>query len=97
MPHSDRPTDSSIRSGLSSTTDQPRTDAVEPALPPALRLTADDEIKRQRLVSMKRTATGMLVAVAALFLASRLLEAQYPWLSWVRAFSEAAMVGGIAD
>lgn len=54
-------------------------------------------MKRERLVRMKRTATGMLLAVAALFVASRLLESQYPWLAWVRAFSEAAMVGGIAD
>jgi uncharacterized membrane-anchored protein YjiN (DUF445 family) len=97
MPHSDTPTDSSIRSGLPSTTDGSRPEPAEVALPPALRITADDEIKRQRLVSMKRTATGMLVVVAASFLASRLLESQYPWLSWVRAFSEAAMVGGIAD
>lgn len=97
MPHSDRPTDSSIRSGLSSTTDGSRTEPVQAVLPPALRITPDDEIKRQRLVAMKRTATGMLVVVAALFLAARLLEAQYPWLSWVRAFAEAAMVGGIAD
>ncbi len=66
-------------------------------LPPALRITADDEIKRQRLVSMKRTATGMLVVVALLFAVARWYETQYPWLSWVRAFAEAAMVGGIAD
>ncbi len=46
---------------------------------------------------MKRTATGMLVVVAMMFVASRLLETRYPWLAWVRAFSEAAMVGGIAD
>jgi uncharacterized membrane-anchored protein YjiN (DUF445 family) len=28
---------------------------------------------------------------------ARLYEAQFPWLSWLRAFAEAAMVGGIAD
>jgi uncharacterized membrane-anchored protein YjiN (DUF445 family) len=67
------------------------------ALPPALRITADDELKRQRLVSMKRVATSMLVAAAALFVIARVFEARYPWLSWVRAFAEAAMVGGIAD
>lgn len=68
-----------------------------PPTPPALVITADDELKRVRLVRMKRTATGMLVAVAVLFAVSKVYEAQYPWLSWVRAFSEAAMVGGIAD
>jgi uncharacterized membrane-anchored protein YjiN (DUF445 family) len=46
---------------------------------------------------MKRVATGMLVVAAGLFVAARLLEPRYPWLSWVRAFAEAAMVGGIAD
>lgn len=65
--------------------------------PPALRITPDDEIKRQRLVKMKRTATGMLVVVAVLFGVSKYFEATYPWLAWVRAFAEAAMVGGIAD
>ena len=42
-------------------------------------------------------ATGMLVAVAALFAVSKVYETQYPSLAWIRAFSEAAMVGGIAD
>jgi len=70
---------------------------VDESLPPALRITADDEIKRQRLNSMKRAATGMLVMVAILFGVSRWYETQFPWLAWVRAFAEAAMVGGIAD
>ena len=65
--------------------------------PPALVITADDELKRVRLVRMKRVATGMLVAVAALFAVSKVYETQYPSLAWIRAFSEAAMVGGIAD
>jgi len=60
-------------------------------------ITADDELKRIRLVRMKRMATGMLVAVAILFGLSAMYQAQWPWLAWVRAFSEAAMVGGIAD
>jgi uncharacterized membrane-anchored protein YjiN (DUF445 family) len=65
--------------------------------PAALRITPDDEIKRVRLVRMKRVATAMLVAVAVLFVLSRMYEARFPWLGWVRAFAEAAMVGGIAD
>lgn len=68
-----------------------------PALPAALMITADDELKRVRLVRMKRTATGMLVVVAVLFAVSSYFELRYPWLAWIRAFSEAAMVGGIAD
>jgi len=70
---------------------------VSPALPPGLALTPDDEIKRVRLVRMKRVATLMLVFVAILFLVVSWLQSRYPWLSYVRAFAEAAMVGGIAD
>jgi uncharacterized membrane-anchored protein YjiN (DUF445 family) len=66
-------------------------------LPAALRLTPDDEIRRVRLASMKRTATLMLVGVAVLFVITTLYERTYPWVGWVRAFAEAAMVGGIAD
>ena len=71
--------------------------APVPPTPPALIITADDELKRVRLVRMKRVATGMLVVVAALFAVSKTYEPRYPWLAWIRAFSEAAMVGGIAD
>jgi uncharacterized membrane-anchored protein YjiN (DUF445 family) len=66
-------------------------------LPAALRITPDDEIKRVRLVKMKRVATAMLVVVAVLFAVARYYESRFPWLSYVRAFAEAAMVGGIAD
>ncbi|HEY0044951.1 MAG TPA: DUF445 domain-containing protein [Allosphingosinicella sp.] len=46
---------------------------------------------------MRLIATGMLVAMAAIFLiASRFADA-YPWAGFVRAFAEAAMVGGLAD
>src|SRR6187397_152153 len=65
--------------------------------PAALRITADDEIKRVRLVRMKQVATAMLVAVALLFFVARIYEPRFPWLGYVRAFAEAAMVGGIAD
>ncbi|MEO7359077.1 MAG: DUF445 family protein [Gemmatimonadaceae bacterium] len=71
--------------------------APTPSLPAALIITADDELKRVRLQKMKRVATGMLVVVAGLFALSSYFESRYPWLSWLRAFSEAAMVGGIAD
>lgn len=66
-------------------------------LPPGLALTADDEIKRVRLMRMKRVATLMLVGVAVLFVVAKYYEVRYPWLGYVRAFAEAAMVGGIAD
>ena len=58
--------------------------AARPPTPPALR--------RMRLV-----ATGLLVAMAAVFLATRPLEPLHPAWGFLRAFAEAAMVGGLAD
>src|SRR5690348_7606672 len=46
---------------------------------------------------MKLVATGLLVVMAAIFAVSRALEHAYPGLGYVKAFSEAAMVGGLAD
>src|SRR6476620_3855621 len=46
---------------------------------------------------MKVVATGLLVVMAAVFAATRAFEHQYPGLAYVKAFSEAAMVGGLAD
>ena len=54
------------------------------AAPPALR--------RMRLV-----ATALLVAMAALYLVARALGDRHPAWGFVRAFAEAAMVGGLAD
>ena len=54
------------------------------AAPPALR--------RMRLV-----ATALLVAMAVLYLVARALGDRHPLLGFVRAFAEAAMVGGLAD
>ncbi|HEY9448806.1 MAG TPA: DUF445 domain-containing protein [Gemmatimonadaceae bacterium] len=57
----------------------------------------DDEEKQARLDSMKRRATGLLVAATALFVVTSALEPRYSWLGFVRATAEAAMVGGLAD
>ena len=46
---------------------------------------------------MKVVATGLLVVMAGLFILTRALEPRYPWLGLVKAFAEAAMVGGLAD
>jgi len=46
---------------------------------------------------MKVVATGLLVVMAAVFFVARAFEQQYPALSYVKAFAEAAMVGGLAD
>jgi len=46
---------------------------------------------------MKLIATGLLVAMACVFIVARRYDDAYPWLGYVRAFAEAAMVGGLAD
>ena len=55
----------------------------------------------QRLVRMRRLANGMLLAIMGLFVFSHMWEPDgQEWdMHWrfVRAFAEAAMVGGLAD
>lgn len=46
---------------------------------------------------MKLIATSLLVVMAAVFMIARRYDDVYPWLGYVRAFAEAAMVGGLAD
>ena len=46
---------------------------------------------------MRRVATGLLVAMAALFALARSELGNHPAWEWVLAFTEAAMVGGLAD
>nr|WP_087574771.1 DUF445 domain-containing protein [Sphingomonas sp. CDS-1] len=46
---------------------------------------------------MRMVATGMLLAMAALFLAARATVHLHPAIGFVQAFAEAAMVGGLAD
>ena len=57
-----------------------------------------NEAERQlRLTRMKRLATGMLVLSSLIFIAARAFERAHPWLGFVRAAAEAAMIGGLAD
>jgi uncharacterized membrane-anchored protein YjiN (DUF445 family) len=46
---------------------------------------------------MRLIATGMLLAMAAIFIAATKLDDIHPAWGFVRAFAEAAMVGGLAD
>ncbi|MBW4330058.1 DUF445 domain-containing protein [Stakelama sp. CBK3Z-3] len=46
---------------------------------------------------MRRFATGLLLAMAALFLVARVMAPAHPGWGYVQAFAEAAMVGGLAD
>lgn len=46
---------------------------------------------------MKRIALGLLCAAALLYVLAKSFEPRHPWLGYVAAFAEAAMVGAIAD
>ncbi len=60
-------------------------------------LSASDLERRAGMRRMKRLALGLLVFVTVLFLVARWQEPQHSWVGYVRAFSEAAMVGALAD
>src|SRR3569623_3031022 len=49
------------------------------------------------LTRMRIVATALLLAMAALYLAARGLDSRHPAWGFVRAFAEAAKVGGLAD
>jgi uncharacterized membrane-anchored protein YjiN (DUF445 family) len=53
--------------------------------------------KRAGMVRMKRLALALLVAVTVLFAVAHWQEPHHTWWGYVRAFSEAAMVGALAD
>ena len=56
-----------------------------------------DAERAARLASMKRTATGLLVASAALWAVAHAFVGRWPWLGYVAATAEAAVIGGLAD
>lgn len=56
---------------------------------------ATPQVDRAR--TMRRTATAMLVVMAAIFLTARQFQHLHPAVGFIIAFSEAAMVGGLAD
>ena len=66
---------------------------MDSALPPAL----SARLRDARLRRIKGVATGLLLLAAALCVTARLLEPRYPWLAWVAATCEAAMIGALAD
>jgi uncharacterized membrane-anchored protein YjiN (DUF445 family) len=56
---------------------------------------ADVPVRSSR--DMRLVATGMLLAMALLFLVARATAHVHPAIGFVQAFAEAAMVGGLAD
>ncbi|MGN6376336.1 MAG: DUF445 domain-containing protein [Sphingomonas sp.] len=63
-------------------------------LPPQIRTI---EAPPAALVRMRIVAIALLVLMAALFFVARALDARHPAFGYLRAFAEAAMVGGLAD
>src|SRR5215208_4595250 len=62
----------------------------------------DDTEKVRQYAMMRRRATGLLAAFAALFVVVSIIAHVWPdlapfWVRLVRATAEAAMVGGLAD
>ena len=59
----------------------------------------NDTEKRIQLRKYKMFATGLFVLMAIIFVVMTILEKKNPahWIGYIRAFSEAAMVGALAD
>ena len=60
-------------------------------------MSATDLERRTALRKMKVLATLLFVAVTIVFIIARSLEDAHGWVGYIRAFSEAAMVGALAD
>jgi len=59
----------------------------------------NDEAKRKQLRKYKAFATGLFLLMAVIFIVTTILQKTNDshWIGYVRAFSEAAMVGALAD
>jgi uncharacterized membrane-anchored protein YjiN (DUF445 family) len=56
-----------------------------------------DAERRRDLIRMRRLATGLLVLMTAIFVATRFAPPGWTWTAYVGAFAEAGMVGACAD
>lgn len=59
----------------------------------------NDELKKKQLHNYKTLATGLFILMAAIFITMTVLQKDHQshWIGYIRAFSEAAMVGALAD
>ncbi len=64
---------------------------------PARPLTEAERQRSALLVTTRRRATGLLVAMTVLFGLSTAFVHEESWLEWVQAAAAASMVGGLAD
>lgn len=56
-----------------------------------------EQEQQAQLTKMRKLATSLLVLMAVIFVAARLWQSTYSYMSFVSAFAEAAMVGALAD
>ena len=76
----------------------PSTAAPRYSIPMPLKLFRPFELPATPFHRMRLVATLMLVLMAAVFVSTRwFAPPDQAWVGWVRAFAEAAMVGGLAD
>ncbi len=66
-----------------------------PATPPPARTAIDPRVAGLR--RMRLIATLLLASMAIVFIATSVVKLDWSWIPYVRAFSEAAMVGACAD
>ncbi|MGZ3160013.1 MAG: DUF445 domain-containing protein [Burkholderiaceae bacterium] len=57
----------------------------------------DEQAQQSQLIRIRRIATGLLVLMTIIFVVTKFLEPRYSYLAFIRAFSEAAMIGALAD
>ncbi|WP_373284347.1 DUF445 domain-containing protein [Nocardia paucivorans] len=72
----------------------------DPAMPSTFATLTDEASKRRDLVRMKALATGLFALATLIYLGCRWLEMRGDvggWVGYVRAASEAGMVGALAD
>jgi len=66
-------------------------------LPQASAVTEVADTRLRDLRRMRVLATGLLVLMFAIFVATSYGQQQWPWLAYPRAFAEAGMIGACAD
>jgi uncharacterized membrane-anchored protein YjiN (DUF445 family) len=59
--------------------------------------TETSTVESHPFARVRALATGLLLVMSLLFVFAVIEEQAHPWMSWVRAFAEAAMVGALAD
>lgn len=60
-------------------------------------LSPTENEKAADLARMKRLATGLLLLMTGIYVASHIFRAEYLWIEFLEATAEAAMIGAIAD